>query len=346
VSNVVKLSTSEERLDAASRWVMRMDKGLSSVEQDALRAWMAAHPKNAEVLLSMTKNWDEMDDLSRLAELFPSVSMQAQPERMWVWAAGVATVVVAMTAAALWSPLRNAINPDEPVIVAAATDTYETAIGEQSTAILSDGTVIVLNTNSRLRIVYSDQARVLRLERGEVHVEVAQDVSRPFSVLAGDRILQAVGTAFSVEITQDQRIELIVTEGRVVVGIQAAGVQPNVVPRILAQLSNNTVTAGEEIVLGAAQEVVTPVSAEEIEVKLSWREGRLIFRGELLEVALAEVERYTTVQFVFLEPDLKTRTVTGRFRAGDVDGLLVALRTNFNIVAERSQDGRVLLSSL
>ena len=81
-------------------------------------------------------------------------------------------------------------------------------------------------------------------------------------------------------------------------------------------------------------------------MKLSWREGRVVFRGESLEAALAEIERYTTVQFVFLDEDLKSRSVTGRFRAGDVDGLLVALRTNFNITHERSDDGRVLLSNL
>ena len=98
--------------------------------------------------------------------------------------------------------------------------------------------------------------------------------------------------------------------------------------------------------LGTPEETTKQLSDEDIEAKLSWREGRLIFRGERLEAALAEVERYTTVQFVFLEDEIRTREVVGRFRAGDVDSLLLALRLNFNVAYERIDDGQVLLSNL
>jgi transmembrane sensor len=154
-----------------------------------------------------------------------------------------------------------------------------------------------------------------------------------------------------VEITQDQMIDLVVIEGKVVVGIHAPddGQTPLsgiLAPQLLVQLDANTVAAGEELILGAVEEAITPVTAEEIEVKLSWRDGRLIFRGEPLEEALAEVERYTTVEFVYLDEGLKSRSISGRYRAGDVDALLVALRLNFNIAYEYVGEGRVLLSSL
>ncbi len=347
MSKVVDISANEERMDTASRWILRMDKGLSDTEQAELRDWMAAHPKNAGRLLSMAERWDKMEDMSRLAALFPeegTVPIKARPTLRWGIA--VATVLVIATAAVWLTPRLDTDQPSGTASIVDHNNIFETAIGEQSTVTLSDGSVVVLNTNSLVHVAYSANARVLRLQRGEMHVDVADDASRPFSVMAGDRIVQAVGTAFSVEITDDKKIELVVTEGKVVVGIHTPSNAPSSIPPLLAQSSTNTVAAGEEMVLGVPDETATPVSPEEIEVKLSWREGRLIFNGEPLEAALAEVERYTTVEFVFMEDGIKTREVTGRFRAGDVEGLLIALRINFDITHERSEDGRVLLSSL
>ena len=347
MSRVVEMDARNRRLTEAGRWVAQMDRGLTATDEDALKAWMA-DPGNAEVLLSMTRHWDEMDDLSRLAEIFPEADCRSFYERPRNWVIAASAVLIT-AAALLWLPAfdvlqKTVFGHSDAEIVAQAPDVYETAIGEQSTALLPDGTVVILNTNSRLRVAYSASARVLHLERGEIHVDVAHDAVRPLSVMAADRILQAVGTAFGVEITGDRQIELVVTEGRVAVGIQAPTM--NAVPPILARGASTTVAAGEEIRLGVADETVVPVSAEEIEVRLSWREGRLVFRGERLEAALAEVERYTTVRFVFVDADLRSRAVTGRFRAGDVDGLLTALRLNFNIAHDRAEDGRVLLSSL
>ena len=106
-----------------------------------------------------------------------------------------------------------------------------------------------------------------------------------------------------------------------------------------------TVAAGEELILGSPEEEVTEISPANIEVKLSWQNGNLIFRGESLEEAMAEVGRYTSVEFVFLDDELRKVRIAGLFRAGDVDGLLVVLRENFDIVYERVDERKVLLSA-
>ncbi len=347
MNKVVNIRSNDERLDIASRWILRMDQGLSAAEEAELQAWMAEDRKNAERLLSMAKRWDKMQDLSRLAELFPepAVNGSAKRGRLPLRAAAAVMAVVAVVAGGLWfADLYDQSRPDVPVV---ADNAFETAVGEQSTITLEDGSTVVLNTNTLMRVRYSPEARIVELERGEIHVDVVSIADRPFSVVVGDRVLQAVGTSFSVEITDEQHIELIVTEGKVIVGAHPPGGAAPTAP-LLAQSTDNAVAvaAGEEMLLGSPNQAVTHVSAEEIEVRLSWRDGRLIFNDEPLEQALAEVERYTTVEFVFVDEDLKTRSVTGRFRTGDVEGLLTALRMNFDIVHERTEDGRVLLSSL
>ena len=118
----------------------------------------------------------------------------------------------------------------------------------------------------------------MHLEYGEAHVQVATDPTRPLSVLAGDRVVQAVGTAFNIEIKPGREIELVVIEGSVRVGEQSTLVnmeQNNV--QIVLPRSAAVVTAGQELVMGKEAKQARPINDAEIQFKLSWQKGNLIF---------------------------------------------------------------------
>jgi transmembrane sensor len=228
--------------------------------------------------------------------------------------------------------------------------THETDKGERRDHQLPDGSRLSLNTNTRVGVQYSPEHRNLYLEQGEIHLRVESDPTRPLTVFAGARIFRAVGTEFNLEISDDQQIELVVTEGIVMIGVLAAAPDGDGFSRPMLLPDTGTfVSAGRELVVSTSsdlQEIVEAPEAidqEDIAVKLSWRDGNLIFRGESLEEAIAEVGRYTEVEFVFLDETAKRQTVSGLFRAGDVDGLLLTLRNNFNITHELVAGDRVLL---
>lgn len=355
--NVVPISREDESLEAASRWVLKIDNGqLSATEKAALGAWLDEDIRHCEVLLEVAAAWDKSDSLARLAELFAhDPAFDRLPSGRWHqgWAQGLTVAAglafIVICGLLLMIPGGDPLPPTMSAV-------YKSAVGERQTVLLPDGSEVVMNTNSQLTVTFTPSERLLHLSQGEILVRVAEDRSRPLSVVAGDRIIQAVGTEFVVEITNDHKIELIVTEGKVVIGVQRPVVAPRaddvdagntvVAPPVLAEQKGNVVSAGEAVTLSAADSVKKPVSADEIEVKLSWKEGRLIFRSEPLEKALQEVERYTTLEFVFLDESLRTRTLSGRFRAGDVEALLLSLRLNFGITHEFDGESRVLLSSL
>ena len=349
MNNIYEFPRHDQRYDEASVWIAKLDNDLSAADQEALQKWMAADQENRTVLLEMAKLWDKMGVLSRLSDLFPrSVT---QPARSPRFALAAAAAVLITVLAGVWAVIGldsgNASDAREAVFETASDTIYETAIGEQSTVHLPDGTQLVLNTNSLVEVNYTDQYRLLKLERGEIHVQVAHDKVRPLSVFAGDKIVKAVGTAFTLEIVSHQQIELVVTEGKVLVGVhqRTPGGAGDVTPDIRLS-SSVTIVAGEQIILGTPEEEITEVSPEEIEVKLSWRQGNLVFRGESLEYAVAEIGRYTTVEFVILDDNLRKVRIAGLFRAGDVDGLLATLRENFDISYERTGNGKILLTSL
>jgi transmembrane sensor len=355
--NITPINRSEEQLEAASRWVLKIDEGaLSASDQAALNAWLGEHITHREMLLEVAAVWDKAGTLARLSDLFPHESTSDRVQRtLWSWPS--ALVAVCLAVLVINGALLLKTIGYQPA--ANTTARYETEIGGQKTVLLPDGSQVVLNTNSLLAVTYTPSARVLSLVRGEILVRVAEDRDRPLSVVTKDRIIQAVGTEFLVEITADDRVIIVVTEGRVVIGVHPQAVRSPgpidedvdaldivIVPPVISQRGDNTVVAGEQIILSPVAPVKRAITADAVEVKLSWQEGRLIFNSEPLEQVLQEIERYTTVKFILMDENLKSKTLTGRFRTGDVEALLASLRLNFQITHEFDGEDRVLLSNL
>lgn len=349
MSNVFELHNKEQRELEASAWIAKLDRELTNTEADDIRCWIAADPRNKEMLSNMAGLWDDMDSLSRLSELFPNPLLEQQQSKgRWVFAAASGFAVVAALLVSVFMTMNAGTGvPGNNIPVESIA--YQTAIGGLSRVELSDGSQIMLNTNSRIDVEFSKQQRKIHLQHGELHIEVAHDSSRPFNVIVGDRIFQAVGTAFSIRIDDKQRIELLVTDGKVKVGHMSA---------IMADAGDQhtdksahvlnealSVSKGERILLDESNELLDKLDPEEVDAELSWRDGNLIFRGESLGNAAAEISRYAPVEFVFLEEGLQQIRVAGLFKVGDVTGFLASLEANFDIVYQRLNEETIQLSS-
>ncbi len=344
MKKVFQFRSEEDRYDEASLWVERLSEGLTAEEEAALQDWLAEDAANQAVLERMAMLWDKMDSLNRLSALVPHPTRTAvSTGSRKSYLAVAASLVLGLSVLLFWNVSMES-GSDPQIAQRPAEIVYETAIGEQQVHLLEDGTKITLNTASRVSVRFTVGARLLHLESGEVHVQVVKDPLRPLSVVAGDYVVQAIGTAFNIELRGDREIELVVTEGTVRIGKQAQAMQePLTSVEITLPGSATIITAGQELVTGEKDNVARSISADDVKVKLSWREGNLIFQGETLAEAAGEIERYTGVEFVFVDEDLKEVRVSGFFRAGDVEGMLAVLKENFEIEFQRETDKRVLL---
>ena len=346
MTNVYPLPPHKHSADEAGEWLAKLDRGLSAAEEQALEIWLAQHPENRRALLRLASLWDRMGSLSRLAELFPQAHKRRRRKLLYpAIAASLATLLVAGWLIVQRSPDLLLTPADRGIENVASS--YETAIGERSTVRLPDQSVLTLNTNSLVKLTYDAAQRVLVLERGEMSIEVAHDPRRPLSVIAGRKVVRAVGTAFNVQIIDESQVELIVTEGTVMVvdDVEHRGSATVVEPVRTVGTTPRTVTKGEKVLLGPDRETISKVSDSTLSAELSWRQGNLIFSGETLAAAIAEVSRYTPVRFELADERLKEIRIGGLFKAGDVDGLLATLEENFNIQSERLDAERVLLKA-
>ena len=207
---------------------------------------------------------------------------------------------------------------------------YSTAVGEQHTVMLADGSSVVLNTDSLMRVEFSRHLRHIELVRGEALFNVSHDPARPFAVHALQGVTTAVGTQFDVEITRSGAA-VSVLEGTVTVGGGGTAASVPVV----------AVSAGSGIgytPTGAVSDL-RPAEVNRIQ---GWRTQRMVFNDIPLETALAEYNRYTHTPIVLSNPALGLRHINGVFHIGDEAAFLSAMEQGLHLKAAKGDAQTVL----
>lgn len=129
-------------------------------------------------------------------------------------------------------------------------------------------------------------------------------IKQPLSVYAGGKIIQAVGTAFNVEVKQG-KIELLVTDGKVLVTDQSPElIDPMQLENVRLPADSMAILKGQLVALGSTSEKILMLKPTDIQANLSWQQGSLIFRGEPLDKVLQEVSRYTHYEFEFVDAEI------------------------------------------
>jgi transmembrane sensor len=341
MSNVIKIN--KDPMDEASLWITRLDRGLSEQEQDELKVWLNFSTTHVETFMQLVKLWDKMESLSQLSELFPHKPQSVYSKKTPILAWAASFIFASLVSFGLWFNSDVFLGHGTTQIVQ-FNDEYETKVGEQSTFFLQDKTRIKLNTNSLVKVTYTDKQRVFELLRGEMHVVVAHNKLRPLSVYAGSNIIQAVGTAFNVELVSGQ-VELIVTDGKVLVSdINSKSIAPLKLRNVHLSPQSFAVIKGQKAQLKASNTSIIGSDESKLASDLAWQQGNLIFRGESLFDAMQEVSRYTDYQFDFGDEDTKSLQIAGLFKTSDISGLLAALESNFNVIFKKISNNKIRLS--
>jgi transmembrane sensor len=215
---------------------------------------------------------------------------------------------------------------------------YATPIGGLASVPMADGSQVILNTDSQIRIALTDTERRVELGHGEAFFEVSKDPRRPFVVRAGDKRVIAVGTKFSVRREGDD-IEIVVTEGKVRVEDGAAGQDSRVGGSADVFLTPGSIARADD-----AGVLVQRRTLPEAEEHLSWRMGRLMFRNQGLAEAIAEFNRYNTRKIVIQDPAIAHLKIEGNFRATNVEAFVRLLESGFPVRAEVRTD-QILLTA-
>jgi transmembrane sensor len=226
-----------------------------------------------------------------------------------------------------------------------ATQVFSTAVGQQATVTLPDGSSLTLNTDTRVRTVANPDKRIVVLDRGQAFFRVAKDARHPFVVTAGGRTVTALGTAFEVRLDKG-KFKVVLVEGRVrVESAPAAPEMSNAIPKGAAPARIATdMSAGSQLV--ASDHADWRVRSVNVTQETSWLQGQLIFDDEALGDVVAELNRYSPRKMVFADQRLAQRRISGVYTPGDVQAFSLALRDARVADIEDGRDGQIQIVEL
>ncbi len=319
------------RPSTPEEWCVRLAADyVSDADRRAFEAWCAEAPSNRADYEKARMVFDLCEGLMYapdLTERSPSPPSERTPPFSFSRLRGAVLACVALALAGILSAgLWSVYGVKRP-------EYFATAVGEQSTVSLQDGSVVELNTDTAISVIMSAGRRSISLEKGEAYFSVAKDPSRPFYVDVGVGFVRVTGTKFNVK-RQAGAAKVALFEGSISMGVRAEEGRRNEI----------ALRPGQHGLLHAsgAIDVAQMGSAEEPD---AWRDGKVRFNEAPLTEVVAEFNRYSRVRLVIADKDLRTLTLSGVFRIKDRDALLFALREHLHIAAEPSGNDIALVKA-
>ncbi|WP_212626970.1 FecR family protein [Pseudomonas sp. PP3] len=305
--------------DDAARWFVRLQDPVVDTEAQArFETWLDEHPQHRH-------EFELLQGLWKAADLVPAARLQAlcqdttaRNKRRPMVRYAVAASVLAM---ALGLGMFSGLN--RPSLYTAE---FSTALGERRHVALPDGSVVDLDSRSRIQVRFEKDRRSIELAEGEAMFSVQHDTRRPFVVDAGSGKVTVTGTRFDVRRGA--------TETRVVVEQGTVKVQGH------AAADNDFVslTAGLGTHVDAHGKVAVAYTVNPAELT-AWRNGKLVFNNASLADVAEQVSRYREKPLRVGSPAIGNLRLTSVFKSDNTDALLKALPSILPVAVRTLDDG-------
>ncbi len=298
-------------------------EGTNPESVDLWNTWISVHPDQKEVvenavrtlkiLLNTKKPKVIINKNESLANVMKLINEErTQPLKIgtiinsvWLRIAAISLVVIGL--ASLWNTFHGFGTKTQEI----AYNEIIVPLGEKAQIILSDGSHVWINSDSKLKypVRFGETSRDVALE-GEAFFDVARQRGKTFIVKTRDVKVNVLGTAFNVKCYPgDDKTQTTVVRGEVKVedikgDLKAAILKPNEMATLHeSQLPGQPVSESASIKV----EKVDPVNL------VSWKDQLLVFAGESFGDLAIKMERWFNVKIRINDEKLKSERYNGKF---------------------------------
>ena len=355
MKNQTNFNNTTEITAEACAWMAQLNSGeLTCADELALKEWIQRSPRHASELKNIA---NLSKDINILTDMNDSIDCAVQKQHSIKrstkintrWGSRI-TVVSLSLAFVVGILIFNVHSPSviQPLLIS-------TAVGEFKQVELSDGTVVKINTNSKLAINYTDKVRRVRLLAGEALFDVKHNPQRPFLVYADEQFVRAVGTAFTVSLLKDT-LSVTVVEGKVEFAKLASPKINQIDSNSKTPLVNQPISPVRSIFLEVGQQieisankpvaVVKDVPDNDLQRELSWQYELFDFSDTPLKEVINELSRYSSMKVEIVDSSLFNIKFGGIFRTNDTKPLFDALSSTYNVKVKYLNKNHVQLSKV
>ena len=206
--------------------------------------------------------------------------------------------------------------------------TYETEAGELKTCVLDDGTKVILNVASTLKVPkdFGEENRDVSLN-GEAYFEVKKDSLHPFIVRTDESVTTVLGTKFNLSAYRDETNTLTLDEGMTLFYDKTNESDSGIllIPNEQATLDKGTLT---KKTVGASQHK-------------AWIQKKLVFEDQSFASVIRDLERFYGVEIEVKKQGMNNRKYNGTHTNPPLESLLEDMGFVFKF--EYQKEGNTIL---
>jgi len=274
--------------------ILKKDELLKKLYFRLKDVWEYHHIKNEAAKIDLDKAWKEMTVKHRLfdeeqAKQKVTSKRFLHMPKSWQIAASVAIIVC------------FGLLVSRPGLITSHKDlvhVFECPKGDMVKMNLSDGTVVWLNSDSKLTMAqnFSPNNRELAFV-GEAYFNVQSDPKHPFVINVANRQVEVKGTSFNLRYYPEEELfQTSLEEGKVLVHSKSQ----------LIELS-----PGDQLNVNVATGTSRLQKLNQVEYYSAWRTGRLMFDNMPMESLMQTVERWHNHEIILEDPELMNMKLSG-----------------------------------
>jgi transmembrane sensor len=322
-----------EQQQQAIDWLVRLRSDeMSDDELYEFAEWLALDHANSEAFSSAETLYDQMtlaaiqgnEKNQDMQESPSSLTLNMQLKQGQRPPKRYSRLLIPFFAiAAIWLISVALFPPQQLHLLDKLLSDYYTQTGELREIELSDGSRLLLNTNSAVSVDYNDTMRKIILHHGQVRFTVAKEVSRPFEVIVDNLNVRALGTIFQIYKPDGDDVKITVQEHAIAVSITAEKNNSR-------QHAGVTVQAGQQLHFQLDNALPDP-QAIKLKKATAWQQQRLIINDQPLGDLIVELERYRNGRIFVADQMLKNLRITGVFSLENPEGVLNTICNVLNL---------------
>jgi transmembrane sensor len=299
----------KKRNREAADWLLRnSDPNQPAAERARFQAWLQRDSENCRTYSAAEQLMADAHQAIRSDSALADVDLQARNRTKPI----TALVLVAALLTGSFFALDGPLHLQADMI---------SGTGEMPLLTLEDGSIVQLNASSAIAVNFSERHRVIRLLKGQAFFQVAHASERPFTVVAGETDVTALGTAFDVRFGHDGT-DVTVTENAV--EMEWAG-QTSAPVRV---------QQGQQAIYDNTKKTTAVASVDGL-VALAWRRGQIAVDNAPLSYVVGEMNRHFYGRIVIAGSALAARRVSGTIKVADTDDALAFVTKVFGLNVTR-----------
>ena len=266
-------------------------------EKMAVEAFFDKMQDNSTI--DINSSLDEKGDVI-LGKIFQELQT-AQPTKFRFQKALRIAAILVVALAVSFSVTKFVLTPKEI--------TQITSKGEKKEIFLTDGSIVVLNSNSS--ITYPEEfGKTRNIElNGEAYFKVFHDEQRPFVVQTHDVKVRVLGTSFDINSYNHRQTKVSVITGKVEV-TSPTGKKVHIIKNQQADLRSNS---------------DFEISKEDSNEGIAWTSNTIILKNTTLAETAKIIENWYNVDITFEDATLHKLTISGKFKDEKLENVLESI---------------------